>query len=192
MKRDYVKLVTFDFDTKEEYEDHCIAWTFNDEPWWEQHPTGIDEHQNFVRVWWSVLKDQAIDDTEVETPSELLSWLAYLIEQDDEVTSGRIYNFIRCFEARKGWVDFAPPGESSNVVPIRQTSDMAERAKLTPKLRWQILERDERTCQGCGASVATGAILHIDHIKPISRGGRTVEGNLQTLCSGCNHGKGAR
>ena len=32
--------------------------------------------------------------------------------------------------------------------------------------------------------------LHIDHIYPWSKGGETVEENLQTLCSICNYGKG--
>ncbi|HHU54525.1 MAG TPA: HNH endonuclease [Mollicutes bacterium] len=28
-----------------------------------------------------------------------------------------------------------------------------------------------------------------DHIKPVSKGGKTQEGNLQTLCERCNLGK---
>jgi uncharacterized Fe-S cluster-containing radical SAM superfamily protein len=32
--------------------------------------------------------------------------------------------------------------------------------------------------------------LHVDHILPFSKGGKTAEGNLRTLCSDCNVGRG--
>lgn len=37
-----------------------------------------------------------------------------------------------------------------------------------------------------------GVKLHVDHIVPVSRGGKSVMGNLQTLCEDCNCGKGNR
>lgn len=69
-----------------------------------------------------------------------------------------------------------------------------ERNKLTPSLRFTILERDEFTCRACGRSPLRGdaAKLHVDHIVPIASGGKTRESNLQTLCQDCNLGKGAR
>lgn len=59
------------------------------------------------------------------------------------------------------------------------------------RLRFKVLQRDNFTCQNCGASPAKtlGVELHIDHIKPWSKGGETVFDNLQTLCSNCNLGK---
>ena len=65
-----------------------------------------------------------------------------------------------------------------------------ERAKVTPKLRYQVLKRDGFRCVQCGVSAADGAKLHVDHIVPVSRGGKTVMSNLQTLCETCNLGKG--
>ena len=56
-------------------------------------------------------------------------------------------------------------------------------------LRYQILIRDNSTCQCCGAKAADGTQLHIDHIKPVSKGGTNVKENLQTLCADCNLGK---
>ena len=43
----------------------------------------------------------------------------------------------------------------------------------------------------CGASPAKdpSVILHVDHIKPWSKGGETNLDNLRTLCSVCNIGK---
>jgi len=33
-------------------------------------------------------------------------------------------------------------------------------------------------------------VLHADHVTPVALGGKTVMENLQTLCGGCNLGKG--
>ncbi len=64
-----------------------------------------------------------------------------------------------------------------------------ERSLMTDRLRVTILRRDGSRCKMCGASAAAGATLHIDHITPVSLGGRTVPENLQTLCQSCNLGK---
>jgi HNH endonuclease len=60
--------------------------------------------------------------------------------------------------------------------------------------RFEVLRRDNYKCRACGKSPAThkGIILHIDHIKPLAKGGKTVLKNLQTLCGDCNIGKGNR
>ena len=59
------------------------------------------------------------------------------------------------------------------------------------RTRWQVLNRDYFRCVSCGLSpaIAPGTILHVDHIKPWSKGGETVLDNLQTLCATCNLGK---
>lgn len=69
-----------------------------------------------------------------------------------------------------------------------------QRALMTSKLRQQIKERDHYTCRLCGASIEKepNLLLEIDHIVPVSKGGLTTEGNLQTLCWRCNRSKGAK
>ncbi|QQS03221.1 MAG: HNH endonuclease [Fibrobacterota bacterium] len=59
------------------------------------------------------------------------------------------------------------------------------------RLRWKVLKRDNFKCCVCGKSPATNPTLelHVDHILPWSKGGETILGNLQTLCSKCNLGK---
>ena len=66
-----------------------------------------------------------------------------------------------------------------------------ERAKLSAGLRYIILKRDEFRCRKCGRSQADDNFvrLEVDHIIPVSRWGRTVEDNLETLCRHCNSGK---
>ena len=63
-----------------------------------------------------------------------------------------------------------------------------ERAKVSNKLRFTIFNRDNHTCQICGKTRTND--LEIDHIKPISKGGKTEYNNLQTLCHDCNVEKG--
>lgn len=64
-----------------------------------------------------------------------------------------------------------------------------ERSRMSPKLRLAVLERDDRRCQICGARQEDGVTLHVDHIIPVARGGKTEMSNLRTLCDICNQGK---
>lgn len=64
-----------------------------------------------------------------------------------------------------------------------------QRALMTDKLRYKILQRDHFRCTICGDSQRDGAKLHVDHIKPVAKGGKTEESNLRTLCDRCNMGK---
>lgn len=64
-----------------------------------------------------------------------------------------------------------------------------QRSLMTPTLRYAVLKRDQFRCQICGASQADGVKLEVDHIMPISKGGKTEMSNLRTLCERCNRGK---
>ena len=65
---------------------------------------------------------------------------------------------------------------------------------MTPELRNKIKKRDNYTCQKCGVSVKDEPtlLLEVDHIIPISKGGKSVEENLQCLCWKCNRSKGTK
>ena len=69
-----------------------------------------------------------------------------------------------------------------------------QRALMTSKLRQHIKERDHYTCRYCGNSIykEPNLLLEVDHIKPIVKGGYTVEENLQTLCWKCNRSKAGK
>lgn len=60
-----------------------------------------------------------------------------------------------------------------------------ERGKVSNKLRFAIYKRDKHRCKRCGSYKN----LEIDHIFPISKGGKSVYTNLQTLCHNCNVNK---
>jgi len=60
---------------------------------------------------------------------------------------------------------------------------------ISSRLKVQVLMRDGNKCQLCGITVI-GKGIHIDHIKPWSKGGETVLENLQVLCAPHNLAKG--
>ncbi|ATZ21789.1 HNH endonuclease [Mesoplasma tabanidae] len=66
-----------------------------------------------------------------------------------------------------------------------------ERSLVSDRVRIQILNRDNLTCQVCGESKKNDSslVLHIDHKVPIAKGGNSDLSNLWTLCKRCNLGK---
>lgn len=67
-----------------------------------------------------------------------------------------------------------------------------QRNMMTQSLRFDVLKRDNYKCRICGRSARDGVQLEVDHIKPVSQGGKTEMSNLQTLCKDCNRGKGTK
>jgi 5-methylcytosine-specific restriction endonuclease McrA len=61
-------------------------------------------------------------------------------------------------------------------------------------LRFRVLLRDSFKCVLCGDHPARNpeCVLHVDHIVPWSKGGKTSDANLRTLCATCNIGRGNR
>ena len=58
------------------------------------------------------------------------------------------------------------------------------------RLRFEILKRDNFTCQYCGRNVKDDKIkLNVDHIIPKAKGGEDTYENLITSCQECNLGK---
>lgn len=75
---------------------------------------------------------------------------------------------------------------------LNDYSSKKQRNLMTPQLRRTIMERDNYTCQICGKYMPDEIGLHIDHITPIAKGGKSVTSNLRVLCSKCNGKKGAK
>ncbi|MDO4188460.1 MAG: HNH endonuclease signature motif containing protein [Lachnospiraceae bacterium] len=67
----------------------------------------------------------------------------------------------------------------------------SQRSAMTNDLRNAIKQRDNYTCCICGNSVYNepNLLLEVDHIIPVSKGGKTEASNLQTLCWRCNRDK---
>jgi 5-methylcytosine-specific restriction endonuclease McrA len=73
-------------------------------------------------------------------------------------------------------------------------AESANRRDPSIGLRFKVLQRDRFRCQLCGRSPATelGCKLHVDHIVPFSKEGKTTFENLRALCAECNVGRGNR
>jgi len=63
-----------------------------------------------------------------------------------------------------------------------------KRKTIPQKTRFEVFKRDSFKCQYCGQP-SPDVILHVDHIKPVSKGGDNSIINLVTACQGCNSGK---
>ena len=92
--------------------------------------------------------------------------------------------------------DFIEYANSKEISAIKKDANQITNNKKSSRdpslrLRFHILKRDNFSCVQCGASPAKDqkVVLHIDHIKPWSKGGETEISNLQTLCQSCNLGK---
>lgn len=62
------------------------------------------------------------------------------------------------------------------------------RKNIPKSVRFEVFKRDSFTCQYCGRP-APDALLEIDHIVPVSKGGDNSLLNLITSCRDCNRGK---
>lgn len=62
------------------------------------------------------------------------------------------------------------------------------RKGISNKTRFEVFKRDSFTCQYCGKK-APDVILHLDHIQPVSKGGKNTLLNYVTSCVECNSGK---
>lgn len=78
-----------------------------------------------------------------------------------------------------------------NNCPISNVDKHTTKRDINLRTRFLVFKRDNFKCCLCGRSPATtpNLELHVDHIKPYSKGGETVIENLQTLCRDCNLGK---
>lgn len=76
--------------------------------------------------------------------------------------------------------------------PLSEYHSKNQRKLMTRPLREEIMRRDRYTCQICGKYMPDEVGLQIDHIIPVSKGGKTIPSNLQVLCDKCNRKKSAK
>lgn len=62
------------------------------------------------------------------------------------------------------------------------------RKPISKRTRFEVFKRDMFSCQYCGKK-SPDVVLHVDHIKPVSKGGKNTITNLITACRDCNLGK---
>jgi len=111
-----------------------------------------------------------------------------------------LYAYCRRFgtwnKALQAFDAFANGGRAPREARPARRKKRARRGRQRPRtiptrLRAAVLARDHCLCRMCGNGPAKDptVTLHVDHIRPWSKGGPTWLGNLQTLCASCNLGK---
>jgi hypothetical protein len=168
-----------------------------------------DVFENLLRVW--TFYGRAPTHLEIDKPPSVVSSATYIRR------FGGWRNALKQFVERFGSDDAPPPKPSiptpapthlpvkaSPAINIPQNptkrplhvASLPITNKRDPSigLRFKVLQRDHFRCKLCGRSPATdpGCKLHVDHIVPFAKGGKTLLHNLQTLCSECNLGKGSK
>lgn len=95
---------------------------------------------------------------------------------------GATRNFSQAFNLaiKKGRKDYFHLRKSMKSSELRKGINL--------KTRYYVLSRDNYKCVLCGRG-AKEAILVVDHIIPVVRGGTNEVDNLRVLCRECNHGK---
>jgi len=63
--------------------------------------------------------------------------------------------------------------------------DRVDNRRVPDSMRAAVLVRDGGRCRRCRTAIR----LEMDHIIPVSKGGKTEESNLQILCRRCNRAK---
>lgn len=63
-----------------------------------------------------------------------------------------------------------------------------KRGSISKRLRFDVFKRDGFKCAYCGQA-PPAVILEIDHMEPVSKGGKSDINNYITACFDCNRGK---
>ena len=150
------------------------------------HPAGgyVDHDLQTIELFWGNYRYQ-VDLDRVTSQMDVFRLLEHIGHKGwDGGTPERMVWLMKTLLAHLG-IQLYP---EARAVEPKEAAD--ERAKMTPKLRFAVLARNQHRCVSCGNGPPQGAFLHVDHIVPIARGGKTTLENLQTLCAACNLGKG--
>lgn len=149
----------------------------------------IENGGSSVVIRWSG-NDRWYDLDGVRKPEDLLSFLAQISMKNWPMqTPARTANLIFAISQPRGWGHFSCVPSHQEGPKARRRHIQREREKITPQIRFSILTRDGFRCRCCGISAAD-ALMQVDHIIPVTKGGLSTPDNLQALCSLCNFGKG--
>ena len=77
--------------------------------------------------------------------------------------------------------------ESSREAKTQRTAEFRKIAKReVPKLKAVKLARLGCACESCGTAMPVPSLLHLHHVLPVSRGGKTTDENCALLCPNCH------
>ncbi|WP_369292794.1 HNH endonuclease [Variovorax sp. J22R115] len=103
---------------------------------------------------------------------------------------GESWIVLKSEELRRAWLTADESSVSSGSSAPPRASEGRGSRSIPHSMRFQVLRRDGFACRYCGRG-APDVKLHVDHVVPWSKGGRSAVENLRTACEACNLGKGA-
>jgi hypothetical protein len=111
--------------------------------------------------------------------------LLLLAARMDNVLPNRPAKLSGLIGATEG-VDLSGLADFISVISVeRDPKQYGEIRPVSDAMRAAVMVRDGARCRICSCA----RNLEIDHIVPVSKGGTSEEGNLQTLCRRCNRRK---
>ncbi len=191
--------------TRSEYNRFGIASSGTIERRFGSWNNGLERAGLRIRVWRNISDDDLFENlkqvwtklgrqprySEIRSPVSLFSNVTY------DKRFGRYSEALKKFIV---WVNTDAEDSSSKKTELINTkkgdtssakSTRRSRREISERQRFRILVRDGFMCRSCGASplLKPGTELHVDHIVPWSKGGETVDNNLEVKCKQCNLGK---
>lgn len=149
----------YQYNTKDLPRFKRLLYYFEDRLFADNVKHPVVKFQIFVKIYLTNIQGKYLSG---KSGTFYLTDVEDLIEKVNDKTNGR-------FSDEKIW----------------KSISAVERAKVSNKLRFAVYDRDKNRCVKCGSR----SNLEIDHIIPISKGGKTEFSNLQTLCKNCNQKK---
>lgn len=138
---------------------------------------------SFYKLSNSITEKSGIDtiESKLKAMKRLLSNNQHKLSSSDiSICQSYINNHESLLRSKK---------ENTVKIPEHRRFIAQQRRLMSDSLRYDVMRRDGFRCQLCGATAQNGIILHVDHIIPVSKGGKTEMSNLRTLCERCNLGK---
>jgi len=167
----------------------------------EKKITAVEQKKlEFAKLYQSVSLSSDISAIRIKLDimNRMISDSYSFMAQDDIAQCEQYIYKMRCLleekreQAEKITVLERQIHEKESVLLEKKRYIAAQRKILSASMRYDVLSRDNFRCVLCGASAQDGVKLHVDHIRPLAKGGKTEMSNLRTLCDRCNLGKGTK
>jgi 5-methylcytosine-specific restriction enzyme A len=143
------------------------------------HDVGIDGQLLKETIIWALLEERV----KVLTPPP--DHLARMVPARDGLN--QYWDFVQAKTDREWDGDCI----RRHWIRVRKDSLTHQRSTVSMEDRLRLFFTTPRRCAQCGKEPPE-VVLHVDHIEPVARGGRSGIDNLQFLCAECNEKKGAK
>lgn len=72
---------------------------------------------------------------------------------------------------------------------VKKTGNSGRGGRPWRRIRDAVMRRDQGLCQQCMRHDVVSPASEVDHIVPVSEGGKDVESNLEAICKSCHKAK---